>query len=266
MTKTPWAVIQVVSQSQGALLAGSMAYYTFLSLVPLLMVAAFVVGAVAQLNVDIHDAVVEAIERLVPTADGAGLLRQLVRAGVPLGVVALATLAYAGSGFVGALTASLNQMWGVTAGRNPVVQKLVNVAVAATLGAVLVGSMAATLWVSYAAEATLGNEAGPLLTGIDWLAAPVSLLAVLVLVYRLLPARPLRWRSQLPGAAAAALGIEILKRGFALWTQHSAGLSVLPRSLVSVVLLLVWFGLVSQVILYGAAINVVRERRQCRVP
>lgn len=262
VTRTPWAVIQVVSKSEGALLAGSMAYYTFLSLMPMLMVAAFVISRVAELNVDVHDAVVKAIQGLVPTADGARLLRQLVGSGVGFGLVALVTLAYAGSGFVGALTASLNRMWEIAAGRNPVVQKVVNVTVAAALGAVLVGSVGASLWVGYVAKAAFGTEAGPVLTAIDWLAAPLSLFGLLVLIYRLLPARPLSWRSQLPGAAAAALGIEVLKRAFALWAEHSAGVSAIPRSLVTVVLLLVWFGFVSQVILYGAAINVVRESRR----
>jgi uncharacterized BrkB/YihY/UPF0761 family membrane protein len=38
-TRLPWAVVQTFSRAQGALLAGSMAYYTFLSLLPLLVVA-----------------------------------------------------------------------------------------------------------------------------------------------------------------------------------------------------------------------------------
>src|SRR5687767_2662713 len=36
ITRFPWAVIQTFSDAHGALLSGSMAYYTFLSLLPLL--------------------------------------------------------------------------------------------------------------------------------------------------------------------------------------------------------------------------------------
>jgi uncharacterized BrkB/YihY/UPF0761 family membrane protein len=64
------------------------------------------------------------------------------------------------------------------------------------------------------------------------------------------------------GAIVGALSIELLKRAFAFWAENSAGISVLPRSLVSVVLLLVWLGFFGQVILYGAAINVVRDRKR----
>ena len=42
----------------------------------------------------------------------------------------------------------------------------------------------------------------------------------------------------------------------------AAGISALPRSLVSVTLLLVWLGFFGQLILYGAALNVVLDRRR----
>jgi uncharacterized BrkB/YihY/UPF0761 family membrane protein len=81
-------------------------------------------------------------------------------------------------------------------------------------------------------------------------------------MYRVLPARKLTWWNQIPGALLGAVGLEILKRGFALWTERSAGVSALPRSLLSVVLLLLWLGFFSQLILYGAALNVVIDHRR----
>ncbi len=48
VTRLPWAVVQTFSKAQGALLSGSMAYFTFLSMVPLLMLAAFVIGTLAR--------------------------------------------------------------------------------------------------------------------------------------------------------------------------------------------------------------------------
>jgi uncharacterized BrkB/YihY/UPF0761 family membrane protein len=85
---------------------------------------------------------------------------------------------------------------------------------------------------------------------------------VLLLLYRLLPARRHSWLSQVPGAVFGGVGFYLLKRGFDLWASHSAGISALPRSLVSVTLLLVWLGFFGQLILYGAALNVVLDRRR----
>src|SRR6266511_121371 len=150
VTRLPWAVVQTFSRAQGALLSGRMAYYTFLSLVPLLMLAAFVIGTLARSDAQVSNTVSSAVAQL--------------------------------------------------------------------------------------------------------------------LLYRLLPARRHSWLSQVPGALVGAIGVDLLKRAFALWTEPSAAVSALPRSLLSVVLLLIWLGLFAQIVLYGAALNVVLDRRRHRLP
>ncbi len=266
VTRLPWAVVQTFSKAQGALLSGSMAYFTFLSMVPLLMLAAFVIGTLARSSPQVSAAVSSAVGQLLPGLQGKEVVDQLVGARVAFGIFGLLSVAYAGSGFVGAMTACMNRMWGVETGRNPVSQKAFNILIVMLLSAVLLGSVGLTVWIGYAARAVLGNDAGPLLTLVSLLASPSSMLVLLLLLYRLLPARRHSWPSQVPGALLGALGVEALKRGFALWTQRSAGVAALPRSLLSVVLLLIWLGLFGQLVLYGAALNVVLDRRRHHHP
>lgn len=264
VTRGPWAVVRIFSEAQGALLSGSMAYHTFLSVLPLLMCSGVVMATLARFDLDIREAVVNAVETAFPDANGGRVLDQLIGARVTVGLVGLVALAYAGSGFMGAFTACLNTMWGVPTGRNPIGQKLVNLTAVALLAGVLVLSVGLSLWGEYLAEANLGGDGGWVVDVLDAAAAPVALFAVLVLLYRLLPARRLTWTSQVPGALFATAGMELLKRAFAFWADRSAGVETLPRSLVSVVLLLVWLGLFSQLILYGAALNVARAQRPGR--
>lgn len=259
VTRGPWAVTQTFSKADGTLLSGSMAFYTFLSLLPLLIVAGFVVGILARLGLDVREGVVMAIDRAFPTAQAGSLVGELIAGRLALGIVGVITLVYASSGFVGALTACLNRMWGVTTGRNPVGQKLLNLGIVTALGFLVLASVALTLWARYLAGIVFGQDAGLVVAVTDRLGSPVSLLLTLVVLYRVLPARRQAWRSQLPGAVFATLGIELVKGGFTFWARNSAGVSTLPRSVLSVVLFLVWFGLLSQLILYGAAINVVRS-------
>ncbi|HZD00612.1 MAG TPA: YihY/virulence factor BrkB family protein [Actinomycetes bacterium] len=266
VTRLPWAVVQTFSRAHGALLSGSMAYYTFLSLVPLLMLAAFVIATIARSNPQVRETVSTAVGQLLPGVQGRDVVNQLVGARVAFGVFGLLSVAYAGSGFVGAMTACMNRMWGVETGRNPVGQKAFNILIVMLLSAVLLGSVGLTVWIQYAAQAVLGNDAGPLLRLVGLFASPASMAVLLLLLYRLLPARKLSWLGQIPGAALGALGVELLKRGFTLWTEGSAGVAALPRSLLSVVLLLVWLGLFGQLVLYGAALNVVLDRRRRHVP
>jgi membrane protein len=260
ITRFPWAVIQTFSSGQGALLSGSMAYYTFLSLLPLLMIAGFVLGTVSQGNPEAQKTLARGVENLFPGIGGEELLEQLIRSRVAFGVFGLVLVTYGGSGFVGALTASLNRMWAVGEGRNPLGQKLLNLLVIVLLAVVLMGSVAITVWVAYLTRAALGRRARPIL--LDWVASPLSLFLVLLLLYWLLPARRLTLRSQVPGAVFGVLVIELLKRAFAFWARHSAGVAVLPRSVLSIVLLLLWLGFLGQAILYGAALNVVFDRRR----
>jgi membrane protein len=268
-TRFPWAVVQTFSQAQGALLSGSMAYYTFLSLLPLLMVAAFVLATFATPGPDARATVAEALNQVFP---GIGsevfdtVIDQVVANRAALGVFGLLSVAYAGSGFVGSMTACLNRMWRLPSGRNPVGQKVVNIMVVMLLGSVLLGSALLTIWVSATAQRALDRFGIPrtssVISAIEELAAPASMLVVLLLLYRLLPARRHSWLSQLPGAVFGSIGFYLLKRGFDFWASHSAGISALPRSLVSVTLLLIWLGFFGQLILYGAALNVVLDRRR----
>src|SRR5919106_284493 len=228
-TRFPWAVVQTFSKAEGALLSGSMAYYTFLSLLPLLMVAAFVLATFATPGPDARATVAEALNQVFP---GIGaevfeeVINQVVANRAALGVFGLLSVAYAGSGFVGSMPACLNRMWRGPAGPHP------------------------------------GGPTSPVISMIEEVAAPASMLVVLLLLYRLLPARPHSWLSQIPGAFFGGVGFYLLKRGFDFWASHSDGISALPRSLVSVTLLLVWLGFFGQLILYGAALNVVLDRRR----
>jgi membrane protein len=267
-TRFPWAVVQTFSRAEGALLSGSMAYYTFLSLLPLLMVAAFLIATFASPGPDARATVAEALNQVFPGIGREvfdGVINQVVTNRAALGVFGLLSVAYAGSGFVGSMTACLNRMWRLPSGRNPVGQKIVNIIVVMLLGSVLLGSALLTIWVSATAQRTLDRFGVPrtssVISMIEEVAAPASMTLVLLLLYRLLPARRHSWLSQVPGAVFGGVGFYVLKRGFDFWASHSAGVSALPRSLLSVTLLLIWLGFFGQLILYGAALNVVLDRR-----
>ena len=266
ITHLPWAVIQTFSRAHGALLSGSIAYYTFLSLLPLVLVTAFVLGTVSNANAGAQDVLGRAFEQLLPGIEGREIIEQLINSRSAFGILGLVMTVYAGTGFVGSLTAGLNRIWDVSAGRNPLGQKLVNLFIVLMLGVVLLGSVSVTIWVAYLTRIALGSGAGGVTRTIEIVASPLSILVVLLALYRFLPARRLTLKSQLPGAILGALGIEALKRAFTFWAQHSAGVAALPRTLLSVVLLLIWLGFFSQIVLYGAALNVVLERRRMGIP
>lgn len=266
VTRVPWAVIQTFSRAQGTLLSGSIAYYTFLSLLPLLLVAGFIVGTASHADPAVERVLSRGVEQLLPGIEGREIVNQLISSRTAFGALGLVVTVYAGTGFVGSLTAAMNRMWELPAGRNPVGQKLLNLGMVLMLGLVLLGSVAVTVWVAYLTRSALGGDVRTATRLVDLVASPAALFLVLLPLYRFLPARSLSWRSQVPGAVLAAVGIELLKRAFAFWAQHSAGVAALPRTVLSAVLLLVWLGFLSQIVLYGAALNVVRDRARRGLP
>lgn len=265
VTRFPWAVVQTFSNAQGALLSGSMAYYTFLSLLPLLLVVGSVIGALSNTSLELRLDLMSALDNVFPRGYGSTIVNQLIESRAVFGIFGFIAVAYGASGFVGSLTACLNQMWEVRGGRNPVGQKLVNLVIVAMLGVVLLASAALTVWVNHLAAVVTGADGDLVARGTDLVLGPLLLFLVLLIVYRTLPALALSWRHQVPGAIVGAIGIEIIKRVFTFWAANSAGVSVLPRSLLSAVLLLVWLGFFGQLVLYGAALNVVLARRRTGV-
>lgn len=262
LTRLPWAVVRTFSRAHGSLLSGSMAYYTFLSLLPLLMVGGFIVGTLSSWNLDLRRGLADAIDRVYPGGQGVAIVEQLVGARGAFGVLGSIAIVYGCSGFVGAMTTCLDQMWEVEGRRNPIGQKLLNILIVMLLGVAVIVSVGATIWVSYLARTLLGEQAGFAGRAIDVGAGPALMFVCLLMLYRLLPARPLTWRSQWPGAILATLGIEGIKRVFTVLARGPVGASGLPRSLLSAVLLLVWLGFFGRLILYGAAVNVVFDRRR----
>ncbi len=80
VTRLPWAVVQTFSRADGALLSGSMAYYTFLSILPLLLVAGFIAATLSSGSIHIRGALAGAIERIAPALEGPQILNQLIDA------------------------------------------------------------------------------------------------------------------------------------------------------------------------------------------
>lgn len=262
VSRFPWAVIQTFSNAQGALLSGSMAYYTFLSLLPLLLVVGSVIGALSTTSLDLRLDLMSALDDVFPEGYGSIIVNQLIESRAAFGILGFLALSYGASGFVGSLTACLNQMWDVRGGRNPIGQKLVNLVIITMLGVVLLASAALTVWVDHLGMVVGGTNGSLAARSIDLVLGPLLLFVVLLVLYRTLPALTLSWRHQIPGAIVGTIGIEVIKRVFALWAANSAGVSILPRSLLSAVLLLVWLGVFGQLVLYGAALNVVLDRRR----
>jgi membrane protein len=242
-----------VSAVGGGPLASSIALGSFLSLFPLLLIGVAVLGFVSADDTDFASRVVDQLglegKAADQVVDGIETAEQSRRAA---SVVGLLGLAWAGLGVAGALENALNATWQVK-GRG-ITSRLVAVAWLVGAGLLFLGSMAL----------------GPLL---NELPGPVTLPTILagfvldvllfVWMFVVLTNVDLPWRVHLPGAVVGGLGLGVLKIVGSVYVPRLvASSSALYGSLGVVFAILAWLTLTARLVVYAAALNVVRYEKQ----
>ncbi len=250
---TAFCVNKRYGELKGNNLASSIAFQSFLSLFPLLLVVVAVVGFVASKDATVGASIVS---KLGLQGDAAKIVNDAITTAAKdpktAGPIGLLGLFWSGLGLVNAMQYGLDQVWQVE--ERGMKDKL--------FGLVwLIG--AAVLFVGAAAATTV----------INWLPGVVAPLALLVgfavnvalwmWSFTVLPNRSLPWKARLPGALLGAFGMEILKVvGTVYLPRTVANSSALYGSIGTVFAVLAWLLLFSRLILYSAVLNVVLWERR----
>ncbi len=243
---------------RGTRLAGTVTFYGFLSVFPILVLAFSVtlrvVGAdgVAQLE--------RFVEEYVPGVADQLALQQVRSSAASLQLVGAVTLLVTGLGWVDATRASVRSMWGLSDKHGSlVVRKLGDAVALVGLGALVALSLVASTWVSGAGEQLLtrlgadGSTAGVLAANV--LAQALAALTASIIVAYIISGLPrirVPWRVLLPAAVVGGVALEVLKRlligyisGFA--SNNTYGAFGVP------VALLVWIYVVARLLMVIAA-------------
>ena len=243
---------RVSREQQVTLLAAGVAFYAFVSLVPLallgLAIATFVGGdELARFATDAADDV------LTPSAQAVleqALTEEAGRSGAT--IVGAVGIVWAGSRVLRGLDRAFSVVYGTAATKSLVGQFRDG---AIVLGAILLG---------LAAIGGIEAIVGATTTGVIALLGPVFLFVTLLVMflplYIVFPDAGVEATEALPGAALAALGWTILSRAFSLYTAV-AGTYALYGALGGVFLVLTWLYFGSIVLVLGAVLNAVLAGR-----
>lgn len=258
----PLAVIYKFAEDQGPYLAALITYYGFLSLFPLLLLLASILGFVLQDNSDLQQRILDSAVSQFPVigeelSDPQGL-RGNGAAVIVGGIVAL----YGALGFAQALQNALNVAWSVPRHRrpNPIMARLRSVLLIGTAGvAVLTTTIVSVLAAQIDANGELFN---------GWIAAPVAVLAVAInsaifaVAFRISTVANLSRRDVLPGAITAAVIWQLLQLFGAAYVANVVNESGTTYGVFAIVLgLLAWIYLAALGVVLGAEINVVRSKQ-----
>ncbi len=150
----------------------------------------------------------------------------------------------------------LPKTWGVVKERFIAFGLVIMAGIPLTFATVLVafGNQIET-WLAFRA----GHDIGPyivfLWTGLRWLIAILTSIAVMLLIYHHAVPRTQPWHSVLPGATLATAIWFPATMAFGWYASHFAEYSLLYGSLATAIVLLVWMYILSVIVLVGAEFN-----------
>lgn len=255
----------------GSQFAGAMTYFSFLSLVPILMVGFSIGGIILRNNQELLTTLENEVAALLPAGIAepiVALIDSVVANPLGVGIVGLLIALYSGIGWMGNLRRAIRALWGrkfETGGPNA--DSLVFGTIK-DLGAL--AGLAVAVTVSLGLSAIGAQFAGTILGWlglgeVSWLLPVVTVVPILIAmaadvlifmwVYTILPPRNQRspFKARIRGSIIAAIGFEILK--FALTTILPAFTSTSRTAVIfgPIIGLLFFFNLVAQLVLFVAA-------------
>ncbi len=245
-------VVRVAQTEQLTFLAAGVAYYSFVSLIPLSLLALAAATVVGE-DIIVEQIADAATGLLTPSAQA--LLTETVTDDAGRGgatVVGFVGLLWAGSRLFRGLDRAFSAVYSTEATKTIVGQfrDSVIVVVAIVLGLLAVVGI----------ETILTAAAPPFLWQVGPLFLFLTLLAAFLPMYIVFPDTGVDIYEALPGVAFAALGWTILTRGFTLYAGV-AGTYAIYGALGAVFLVLTWLYIGALLILAGGALNLVLADR-----
>src|SRR5919106_2190569 len=240
--------------------AGSMAYFSVLSIFQLLVLT-IVVGSFFLGQGEAREFVLDQLEAGSPLDREtiAGVIDATIASRGGITIISFAFLLWSGLGVFSAISNGISRAFEVTTPRPFLVDKLLGLALMATTGVLAVASLIigiVTGILQQAASELIGDVPGGG-TAI-WL---IGLLAPLVLIffafwilYRLVPNRPVSFGEVLPGAIVAALLWTVLRFGFTWYATSVANYESAFGPISTGVTLLVFLYFASLIVLLGAEV------------
>jgi membrane protein len=259
------------SKDNALSLGAALAYYTLFSLAPLLLLIIAIVG-LAFGRAAAEGAISNALGGAVGP-ETAAVIEGMIRSasapasGVIATVLSLLTMFFGASGVFGQLQSSLNQIWGVTAGRRRgvrgiVAQRVASFSLILGIGFLLFLSLLVSAVLSAVHE--LLTEHLPVLAGVlpplNFLISFLMITALFALIFKVLPDARMQWRDVWPGAAVTALLFTVGKSLIGIYLGRKGTASVYGAA-ASLVVLLLWVYYSAQILLIGAEFTEVYSRR-----
>lgn len=240
--------------------AAEMAYYLLLSLVPVLLVIA---NVIPLLPIDTAE-VLTIIEQTFP-GDISEILMPIVTGYLESasgGAISFGLLAsiWSASNVFSTMRRVLDEVYGAADAKNFVIARVLSLAVMLVILAVV--GVAVFIFVFGEQIFTFINEFFGIhipfvqeILQFRWIALPLILFAVGLVIYDLVPNHHLSIKYAIPGAIFMTVGLVLLSQSFSLVTQFMGGDAAANQTIGGFIVLMLFLYISSAIILIGALVN-----------
>lgn len=238
--------------------AAAIAFYTLLSIVPLLLGAASLAAWLVEPEWAVRETT-RFLSAFVP--EGHGLLRDTVGSLVRLrggaSLLSVAGLLWSGSQMFGVLTRALSAPYAAEKGESLPKRMLVETLLTGAFGALfaLVLSTGFLLDLVTPTLRRLVRHGGVVVEVLEHAVPVLLVFGTLLLVYRFLPLRLVRWGAAASGAGVAATLFVVSRPFFVTYVHQFAGWNLVYGPLAVTIGLLFWAWVVAVIILYGGEVS-----------
>jgi membrane protein len=263
-----WRGIGELYNSDGLTHAASIAYYTLLSMFPLMLLALSILGEMTTDAAE-RDAVVRFVFRYFPRQFDF-ITRQLdafQSAPATFGIGGILALVWASLGVFNAVSSAVNHAWAVEKRRSFLRHRLVSFLMMLSAGVILLLGFVIASFVRLA-ETRLGD----VFVASAWLrwfsgvsasyVATGLLIACVALVFYFIPNTRVRFRDVWPGAILVGVLWRVALSLFSWYAADLATWNVIHGSVAAVVVFLLWIYVSAVILLYGVEMTASYARAQ----
>jgi len=240
--------------------AGAMAYFAVLSMVNLfilgVVVLTFMVGEGTA-----RSFVVDRVTQTLPLAapDVGRLIDRAIEARGGVTIAGIVLLVWSALGVFGALAGGVSRVFTGTPRRPFWKERLIGLALLGSTGVIAIASVALGFITQLVQDSLSARVSlpgiGPLFAVIGLLISALLIFVSFLVVYRVVPTRPLPLRHAIPGALVATALWTVLRIGFVFYATRVAKYDTLFGPIGTAVSLLVFLYFSSVVLLLGAEVS-----------
>lgn len=254
--KDNWSRANVSSQ------AGELAYFSLLSLFPILLVIA---NVIPLFPIDVN-AVLSYLESAVPpdifSVIEPILIGYLSSSSGGVISIGLVTALWSASKAFNSLQNILNEVYAVKPRKNFILVRLVSLlvqlAIVSIVGIIIFAFVFGEIIVEFV-EGLVNIDLGFIMQILQlrWLILLIVLLALFTAVYFLVPNHHLGIKYAVPGAIFATIGWLALSQGFSIYLQFAGGDAAANATFGVFIILMLWLYLAAMVLLLGGLVNTI---------